>query len=287
MIELVFLFCIIVIAFLVYNNVIIIPPNKVAIVESMGHYSRTLTSGMHVLIPFIENIHRIRWTYVDQNNKLVTINSNILTARNAQLDIPPIDCLTQDSMPLTIDVTIFYNIENLNNAVYNCTDPLNLFYQCIVETIRDQISRTSSENVTGKDKALSILLVNKINEAMGELNGIVCKLVRIQSVHIPKDINKKNRELATYTREHNVMMQKLHYDRIRQLEEAKNKKEVVENELRLDTLRTDQLMRTRLKFITDLKTAGFSPSEIVQYTQVLQLNGHQNVKFYLPPKQIL
>lgn len=238
------------IIFWCYKCFIIIPQNKVAIVESIGKYSRTIHSGIHILLPFIEHVRSINWSHVGQDNQQIKLNFDIITERNNQMDIPPVMCSTVDSIPLNIDVTIFYDIENLKDAVYNSPDSLNMFYQNAVECVRNVFSTVKSEHAMGKDKALGVLICKKINENSDECNGIACKKIKIQSVVI---------------REHVTEMEKRKYDNT-----------LIENDTNIEMIKFKaQLEREKLQYEMLFKL-GFDTNQIVE---LLRPKNYQLIKY--------
>ena len=65
MLLLIFLGIVVVFCYIVFKRcVIIIPSHCFSVVERLGHFSRVLTPGIHVLVPFYESQRWIHWTYM-------------------------------------------------------------------------------------------------------------------------------------------------------------------------------------------------------------------------------
>src|SRR3989338_5029078 len=62
---------------IVSNCFIIVPTNQVVLVEYLGQYSRSLSAGFHILLPFIESVKIVRWerTIEDPFTRKTTIST--------------------------------------------------------------------------------------------------------------------------------------------------------------------------------------------------------------------
>ena len=273
MIEILFVTLVLAIIYVMYKYIVIIPPNKIAILEQLGRYSRVLESGVHILYPIVDSLHFFNWSYINQNNKLARLRAHMLYKNNVQIDIPPIPVTTKDGMPVTIDFTVFYSIVNVETACYKCQDPLNMFYQTVVENIRSQISITDSANVTGKDRALAAVIIESINKECEQDIGIKCSNLRIQSVQIPETLQKRNLELATYTREHNTQIEKLRLQHTLDKQKRELELEACNHALTLERYRYKMLQ----------KEFDFTASDVIELMRVEKMPVNpQSVAYYLP-----
>jgi regulator of protease activity HflC (stomatin/prohibitin superfamily) len=174
------------------NYFIIIPPKHIAIIERFGHYSKQIGPGFHFIVPYIEHIHRVHWSYIEQHGRKVNVNEYIIPSVNNQMDVPPIQCTSKDEMQVIVDVTLFYTIVDIKTAAYDTPDALNLFYHSCIQAIRSQISTTKSAEGTFGD---TLPLAALIQERIGTKCGLECTKVLIQRIeYVDKEIvNEKQR----------------------------------------------------------------------------------------------
>jgi len=104
-----------------FKGLKILRPYEKGVVERLGKYQRTVTSGLVFIIPFIETIKK-----VDMREQVV--------------DVPPQEVITKDNTVGVIDCVIFYEVVDPFNAVYNVVD----FYQAITK-----LAQTNLRNIIG------------------------------------------------------------------------------------------------------------------------------------------
>ena len=85
-----FLIIAIFVVIVLLRSVRIIPQAFSGLVERLGRFNRTLPSGLHVLVPFLDTLRPL----VDLREQVVTF--------------PPQPVITQDNVTISIDTVIYY-----------------------------------------------------------------------------------------------------------------------------------------------------------------------------------
>ncbi|MDO5852360.1 MAG: SPFH domain-containing protein [Methanobacteriaceae archaeon] len=165
-----FLFFILIILIIVfaYKSVNILRPYEKGVVERLGSYSRTVDSGLILLIPFIEKIRKV-------------------DLREQVVDVPPQEVITKDNTVVIVDCVIFYEVIDPFNAVYNVVN----FYQAITK-----LAQTNLRNIIGDlelDQTLTSreMINSHLREVLDEATdkwGSKVVRVEIQRIEPPKDI---------------------------------------------------------------------------------------------------
>jgi len=194
------------------NYFIIVPPNHMVIVERFGKFYKQIGPGFHFIVPYIERIHRVKWSYIDQKSQRVRINEYMIPCDNNQMDVPPIHCTSKDEMQVIVDVTLFYSIVDGKKAAYSTVDSLNLFYQSSVQAIRNQIASIDSIRLIGSGTKVGGGIKDRINKTMK--CGIECNKILVQSIdYTNKEIASEKQRIQTElkTLEYKSTLQKVEY----------------------------------------------------------------------------
>jgi len=159
---------VIVIAVLI-RSVRVIRQQHVAVVERLGKFRRTLDSGPHLLVPFIDTVRYV------------------LDLREAVVPFPPQGVITEDNLMVNIDSVIYYQIIDPVRAAYEAQNYIQAIEQLTQTTLRNIIggldlerTLTSREEINGKLRAV-------LDEATGKW-GIKVNRVELRSIEPPATI---------------------------------------------------------------------------------------------------
>ena len=162
---------IIIIIFLVFmaiKYVKILRPYEKGVVERLGKYNRTVSSGVVVLIPFLENLERV-------------------DLREQVVDVPPQEVITKDNTVVVVDCVIFYEVVDPFNATYNVVN----FYQAITKlaqtNLRNIIGDLELDQTLTSREMINAELREVLDEATDKWGSKVVR-VEIQKIEPPQNI---------------------------------------------------------------------------------------------------
>ena len=159
---------IILVIFLAYKSIKILRPYEKGVIERLGKYNRTASSGLTFIMPFVESIEK-----VDMREQVV--------------DVPPQEVITKDNTVVVVDCVIYYEVIDPFNATYNVVN----FYHALTK-----LAQTNLRNIIG-DLELDETLTSreKINTNLREVLDVATdkwgsRVVRveIQRIEPPQDI---------------------------------------------------------------------------------------------------
>ena len=174
---------------------VIVPAKRIALVERMGLYNRTLYPGIHWLVPVLESIREVDWSYRGQDNRLVRVHHRLVPFDTLQMDVPLITCTTKDQVAIEVDLSIFYTISNLRYAVYASEDALAYFYQSVTQATRETISKINVTGTYGMENAISASILESINATVKDTYGLTCNRVVVQNIIAPTAIKNIHQQL--------------------------------------------------------------------------------------------
>ncbi|HKE80913.1 MAG TPA: SPFH domain-containing protein [Solirubrobacteraceae bacterium] len=157
--------------FVAAKTIRIIPQARAGVVERLGRYSRTLTPGMTIVVPFIDRVRPL----LDLREQVVTF--------------PPQPVITADNVSVQIDTVLYFTITEPKSATYEVANPLQAIEQLTVTTLRNIIgSLTLEETLTSRDAVNDRLRV-VLDERTGKW-GIRINGVELKSIDPPSTIQE-------------------------------------------------------------------------------------------------
>jgi len=153
------------------KTVRIVPQARAGVVERLGRYSRTLSPGLTIVVPFIDRVLPL----IDLREQVVTF--------------APQPVITEDNLVVQIDTVLYFTITNPKDASYEVANPLQAIEALTVTTLRNVIGGMSLEDsLTSRDNINSQLRL-VLDEATGKW-GIRINRVELKSVDPPSSIQE-------------------------------------------------------------------------------------------------
>jgi regulator of protease activity HflC (stomatin/prohibitin superfamily) len=169
------LIVLVVIAFFVLivaiRTVRIIPQAKAGVVERLGRYSRTLTPGLTIVVPFIDRVRPL----VDLREQVVTFQ--------------PQPVITEDNLVVQIDTVLYFTITEPKSVTYEVANPLQAIEQLTVTTLRNVIGGMTLEQALTSRDSINSQLRLVLDEATGRW-GIRINRVELKSIDPPGSIQE-------------------------------------------------------------------------------------------------
>src|SRR6476660_1098072 len=153
------------------RTVRIIPQARAGVVERFGRYSRTLTPGLAILVPFM-----------DRMKPLIDLREQVVA-------FPPQPVITEDNLVVGIDTVTYFTVTDPRAATYQIANPLQAIEQLTVTTLRNVIGGlTREDTLTSRDNINSQLRV-VLDETTGKW-GIRVNRVELKSVEPPRTVQE-------------------------------------------------------------------------------------------------
>ena len=112
----------------------IVPQARAGVVERLGRYSRTLTPGLTLVVPFVDRIRRL----IDLREQVVSF--------------APQPVITEDNLVVSIDTVIYFQVTDPKSATYEIANYIQAIEQLTVTTLRNVIGGMALEKtLTSRD----------------------------------------------------------------------------------------------------------------------------------------
>jgi regulator of protease activity HflC (stomatin/prohibitin superfamily) len=147
----------------------IVPQQQVYIIERLGRYSRSLTPGANLLVPFVDSVR-----------EKVDLRENVVS-------FPPQPVITSDNLVVSIDTVLYYVVTDPRLATYAIRDFLQAIEQLTVTTLRNVIGSLDLEKALTSRDDINRQLRGVLDETTGKW-GIRVTRVEIKAIEPPPSI---------------------------------------------------------------------------------------------------
>src|SRR6266513_3168300 len=147
----------------------IVPQARAGVVERLGRYSRTLTPGLSIVVPFVDRVR------------------DMMDLREQVVSFDPQPVITEDNLVVSIDSVIYFQVNDPKAATYEIANYIAAIEQLTVTTLRNVIGGMSLEDTLTSRDEINGQLRGVLDEATGKW-GIRVNRVELKAVDPPASI---------------------------------------------------------------------------------------------------
>lgn len=152
-----------------WSTVKVVPQGYNYTVENFGRYTRTLTPGLHILVPVMERV------------------GYKMNMKEQVLDIPSQDVITRDNAMVRVDGVTFYQVLNAARAAYEVDALESSIINLTMTNVRTVMgSMDLDELLSNRDHINAKLL--EVVDAATEAWGIKVTRIEIKDIAPPRDL---------------------------------------------------------------------------------------------------
>src|SRR5918911_850784 len=157
--------------FTLARTIRIVPQARAGVVERLGRYSRTLTPGLTIIVPFIDRIR------------------DMIDLREQVVSFAPQPVITEDNLVVNIDTVIYFQVTDPKAATYEIANFIAGIEQLTVTTLRNVIGGMTLEDTLTSRDHINAQLRGVLDEATGKW-GIRVNRVEIKAIDPPSSIQE-------------------------------------------------------------------------------------------------
>src|SRR6266849_4341289 len=147
----------------------IVPQARAGVVERLGRYSRTLTPGLAIVVPYIDRIRQM------------------MDLREQVVSFEPQPVITEDNLVVSIDTVIYFQVTDAKAATYEVANYIQGIEQLTVTTLRNVIGGMALEKTLTSRDEINNQLRGVLDEATGKW-GIRVNRVELKAIDPPSSI---------------------------------------------------------------------------------------------------
>ncbi len=155
--------------FALWSTVKVVPQGFNYTVENFGRYTRTLTPGLHILIPVVERV------------------GHEVNMKEQVIEIPSQDIITRDNAMVRVDGVAFFQVLSAAKSAYEVDNLENASVNLTMTNIRTVMgSMDLDELLSNRDHINAKLL--KVVDAATEAWGVKVTRIEIKDIAPPRDL---------------------------------------------------------------------------------------------------
>ena len=156
---------------LIISNVRVVAQSNAYVLERLGAYCKTWSTGMHVKMPFIDRI------------------ASIVSLKEQVADFAPQPVITKDNVTMMIDTVIYLQITDPKLYTYGVIHPMSAIENLTSTTLRNIIGELElDETLTSRDM-INTRMRTVLDEATDPW-GIKVNRVEVKNIAPPKSIQE-------------------------------------------------------------------------------------------------
>ena len=179
------------VAAMILSGVKVVQQSETMVIERLGRYDRTLTSGINIIWPIIDKPREITWRVVITNyngTKMPTFRKKQrIDLRESVYDFPRQNVITKDNVVTEINALLYFQIIDPVKALYEIENLPMAIEMLTQTTLRNVIGEldldqtlTSRDTINGRLRAI-------LDDATDKW-GVKVNRVELQDINPPKDI---------------------------------------------------------------------------------------------------
>ncbi len=130
-----------------FKTIRIVPQKSAFIIERLGKYSSTLDAGLHILIPFLDNV-----AYKH-------------TLKEQAIDVPPQNCITKDNISVEVDGILYLQVNDPKKASYGINNYQFASTQLAQTTMRSVIGKLELDKTFEERDTINVAIVDAVDKA--------------------------------------------------------------------------------------------------------------------------
>lgn len=147
----------------------VVKQSKVGIVMRLGKFQKKADTGVHFLIPFL-----------DQMSYVIDLRENVV-------DFPPQAVITKDNVTMQIDTVVYFQVTDPVRYVFEIANPISAIENLTATTLRNIIGELDlDETLTSRD-IINTKMRSILDEATDKW-GIKVNRVELKNIMPPHDI---------------------------------------------------------------------------------------------------
>lgn len=163
------------------------------VIERLGKYHKTLSAGINIIIPIIDQPRSVQWRYMRedlQGRRFVKFKlRERVDLRETVFDFPKQSVITKDNVVTEINAMIYFQITDPVKSVYEINNLPNAIEKLTQTTLRNVIGELDLDDCLTSRDTINNKLRTILDDATNKW-GVKVNRVELQDINPPQDIKE-------------------------------------------------------------------------------------------------
>ncbi|NPC82787.1 SPFH/Band 7/PHB domain protein, partial [Pyxidicoccus fallax] len=213
-----FLVAAVVVGFALVTGIRIVPQAKVMVVERLGRFHSVATSGLNILIPFLDSPRPIEMRVGNRY-----LRSNMVDMREQVMGFDTVQVITHDNVNMEVGSVIYYQIVDPAKALYQVENLALAIEQLTMTNLRNIMGGLTLDQTLTSRETVNAKLRMVLDEAT-EKWGVKVTRVELREIEPPQAIKSAMAKQMTAERERRAEVTKAEGDKAAAILQAEGEK---------------------------------------------------------------
>lgn len=242
----------------------IVPQATVMLIERLGRFSRVASSGLNIIVPFIDKPRGVYWT--NTRGGMTSID-----LREQYIDLPPQPVITRDNVTIHVDSVVYWQITDPIKAVYEMNDLVGGLVQLTITGMRAVMGDMDLDHTLSQRDQINSKLRIILDEATDKW-GVKVTRVDVKNINPPEDVRVTMEKQMTAERNRRALVLQAEGERQASITRAEGEKQAAvtrsEGEKQSAILQAEGLAQARLR------QAEAEAQAITQVAEAMEQHGN-------------
>jgi len=257
------------IGLILVKGIKIVQQSSVLLIERLGKFHRPATSGLNIIIPFLEYPRAVFWSGMRGGVTEIDL-------REQFIDLPPQPVITRDNVTINVDSVVYWQIMEPTKAVYEVNDLIGGIIQLTITGMRSVMGEMDLDHTLSSRDQINAKLRLILDEATDKW-GVKVTRVDVKNINPPEDVRITMEKQMTAERNRRALVLQAEGERQAAITRAEGEKQSAitraEGEKESAILKAEGQAQARLRAadaeaqaIANIKRSlGDNPEQTAQY----------------------
>src|SRR4026209_1838627 len=199
------------------TTIMIVPQATVMLVERLGRFDKVASSGLNILIPFLDKPRAVYWT--NSRPGLTSID-----LREQYIDLPPQPVITRDNVTIHVDSVVYWQVIDPVKAIYEMNDLVGGIVQLTITGMRAVMGEMDVDHTLSQRDQINAKLRLILDEATDKW-GVKVTRVDVKNINPPEDVRITMEKQMTAERNRRALVLQAEGDRLAAITRAEGEKQ--------------------------------------------------------------